>query len=109
MTEGEFLWRVYSTVTVGMPIQKPRRVSEVLAVSPEGNISYRIGTSNSKTVTREDLRLIYRLLCDRPVSGADLKAIAGTSRPCNVTTYTWILKTTGLAKLEQDGKWHRTW
>jgi hypothetical protein len=109
MTKAEFLQRIYSTVEVGMPIQKPRKLSTVLAVSPEGNISYLIGTSNSKTVTREDLRLIYRVLRERPATGADLRAIAGPSRPCNVTTYTWILKTTRLAELRQDGQWHRAW
>ena len=109
MEQGEFLHRIYSKVKPGVLIQKPRKMSKVLTVTPNGHIYYLIGASRRKAVTRHDLIAVYHALAENRLTNATIKGIAGRSRPCNVTTVQWILRECGLATPIPDGTWRRTW
>jgi hypothetical protein len=109
MTEQEFLKFIYSSIHPGMEVRKPKKISRILDVTPDGKIYYLIGTQNKKAVTRDDLCKIYRLLSKGGLSNNKIAEISGTSRPCNNTTVKWILTHFGLARQDVLGYWQATW
>ena len=109
MTEARFLYQVYSCVTPGMPVIKPKKVSTILNVTESGNIYYRIGTDNMKAITRSDLVAVYAALSAGTLTNQALRRISGSARPCNTTTLQWLLRTTDLANEGIDGAWQKNW
>ena len=70
MTENEFIDRIYDFLHPGMEIIKPRKKTEVLQITRDGKIYYRIGETNKKYVSENELRECYRGLASSVGSGA---------------------------------------
>lgn len=109
MTLAQFLDRIYGGVRPGMEVHKPNKTSKILNVTESGSIYYLIGTKNKKAVTRDDLTAVYAALAVGQLTNATIRFIAGTARPCNVTTIKWMLNELKLATERPDGTWQRRW
>lgn len=99
MTQHQFLDYIYAIVKPGMEVVKPRKISEILKVTDQGDIFYRIGQNNHKAVTRTDLINLYQALRKGELTDKVIRAIAGPSRPCNKTTIDWLVVKLNLRKL----------
>jgi hypothetical protein len=109
MTENEFIYRIYKLLRPGMKIIKPRTKTEVLRITQDGKIYYRIGETNKKFVSENELRECYRGLASSVgLRREEIDKIVGSSSPCNKTTIEWILEKCGLATLS-DNIWLRQW
>ncbi|MDE0284096.1 MAG: hypothetical protein OXN26_06030 [Gammaproteobacteria bacterium] len=104
MNESEFIEIIYGSIEVGMVIRKPNQDSVILNITENGNIYYRIGESNRKAVTKNELSKTYKLLSEGALSSSHLYEIVTTAKPCNATTIKWLLKHSGLARENDNGE-----
>ena len=110
MRSSEFLDEIYGSIEVGTKIRKPKKMSEVLRITENGHIYYRIGSANQKAVTRKELLAVFGVLdAEGFVSKAQIREIATRAKPCNVTTIEWLLLNAGVAKQEEPGGMTRAW
>ena len=103
MNETEFLEIIYRSIEVGMVIKKPKKDSVILNITENGNIHYRIGVSNQKVVTKNELSQTYKVLRKGSLSRAHLYEIVTSAKPCNANTIKWLLTHSGLAKENDIG------
>lgn len=99
ITEEHYLNYVYGSLKVGMVIEKPRKLSQILRITSNGDIYYRIGTVHEKSITKTDFIKIYEALRSGTLTESRIKEIAGTSKPCNKTTIEWLVKELKLASM----------
>lgn len=109
MDESQFLMVIYDSIEVGTKIRKPRKISEVLRITENGNIYYRIGENNQKAVTKVELVKTYKVLKKGKLSNSDLSKIVTKSKPCNVTTIKWLLIHANIAMENTDGTFTNCW
>lgn len=104
-----FLDSIYKSIKVGGMIQKPTKQSEILEIHKNGNIYYRIGTTNKKAVTKSELVKTFEILQKRELLTTDIAKIATSSKPCNVTSIKWLLTNSGLVKESSNGSYTKKW
>ncbi|WP_423908773.1 hypothetical protein [Candidatus Spongiihabitans sp.] len=109
MNATKFIKRIYESISIGTVIRKPKKDSVVLDIKENGNIYYRIGVSNKKFVTKNELSQTYEILRKGHLSNAHLYEIVTSSKPCNATTIKWLLEHSGLAKETADGTFAKRW
>lgn len=109
MNVNKLIKRIYDSISVDTTILKPQKNSVVLCIKENGNIYYRIGVSNKKFVTKNELSQTYEILRKGQLSNAHLYKIVPSSKPCNATTIKFLLKHSGLAKEIADGKLAKQW
>jgi hypothetical protein len=109
MTLEQFLERIYGGARPGVEVHKPNKTSRIVNVTESGSIYYLIGTKHKKAVRRVELVAVYGALIDGTLTNRKIVEIAGSARPCNVTTIQWMLREFRLAAERADGAWQRGW
>ena len=109
MNEDEFLRRIYGQLEIGMPVQTPKRKTDIREIRPSGDIVYEITGGYQKVLSREELREVYRHLANDQLERWTLSRIVPRSRTTNVSTIKWILCRFNLATEQPDRSWTRTW
>lgn len=104
MNESKFIEIIYGSIEVGMVIKKPKKDSVILNITESGNIYYRIGVSNQKAVTKNELSQTYKVIRKGLLSRSKLYEIVTSAKPCNATTIKWLLTHSGLAKENDVGE-----
>lgn len=104
MNESEFIEIIYRSIEVGMVIKKPKKNSVILNITENGNIYYRIGIRNQKSVTKNELSQTYKILIKGLLSSSHLYEIVTSAKPCNATTIKWLLTHSGLARENDAGE-----
>lgn len=109
MNESKFIEIIYGSIEVGTVIKKPKKDSAILNITENGNIYYRIGDSNQKAVTKNELSKTYKVLSEGSLSNSHLYEIVTSAKPCNATTIKWLLTHSGLVKESADGTLVKWW
>lgn len=109
MNEIIFLYEIYNSIKVGAMIQKPTKESEILDISENGNIYYRIGKINKKFVSKKELIESFQILQHRDLNNLDIKKIVPSSKPCNATSIKWLLTNSGLVVEKSKGLYVKNW
>ncbi|MBW8186192.1 hypothetical protein [Shewanella nanhaiensis] len=109
MTESEFVSAVFENIRVGDPVKKPRSTSEILAIKYQEKIYYRIGKSNKKFVSKEELTEVFAVISSGEISIKAIRKIIPDSKPCNSTTIQWLLTNAKLANRSSKGSFTKSW
>ncbi|WP_206745096.1 hypothetical protein, partial [Vibrio vulnificus] len=110
MTLEIFLASIYDQISVGMKIDKPKVISEILEIYSNGNIYYRVGAKNKKFVSRSELSALFDLLdSGNTVTSKHIRSIIPSSKPCNATTIKWLLKRSDLVGVNDKDEFSRKW
>lgn len=110
MNENEFLQVIYSAISPGDQIQKPRSICTLLEIKPNRDIVYSVGkVGNKKSVTESELKLVFEILQKHEITIANIRKIIPPSKNCNSGAIQWLLTKSGVVAKQPDGGFKKSW
>ncbi len=109
MEKEQFLSRIYNGIEVGMKVLIPKRKTDIVEVSPSGDIVYMVADTYRKVLSRNELSEVFDHLDSGTIKTSTLRKIVTPSRTCNVSTIRWLLGRFDLATEQADKSWKKNW